>query len=107
MIKNAQYNEFEVGFLKEAAAAGCDTAFLRGYIDQADEIVNIWKEAFDELAEKSGDPLYRYKLANEILYFNSIIPELEKKAGAMDVIKGLPQQFQSAMGSMNSTGLGG
>ena len=44
MIKTAEYIQFEEGFLKEAAANGCDTDFLRGYIDQADEIVDSYSQ---------------------------------------------------------------
>ena len=80
MTKTAEYTKFVDGFIKEAELVGCDGDFLRGYIDQADEIVNIWKEAFDELAEKSGDPLYKIKVANELVYFTMRLPELEKKA---------------------------
>lgn len=104
MIKTAAYNQFVEGFIKEAGDNGCDTDFLRGYIDQADEIVNIWKEAFDELAEKSGDPLYKVKLANELVYFTMRLPELEKKALDLSSISG---GFQKMIGGMNTAGMSG
>jgi hypothetical protein len=91
MNKTAEYIMFEEGFLKEAAQTGCNEDFLRGYLDHADEIVNIWKEAFDELAEKSEDPLYKIKMANEIMYFSMTYPELLEKAA-----QGLPAQASQA-----------
>ena len=80
MNKTAEYIQFEEGFFKEAAAHDCDIAFLRGYVKQADEIVEIWKQAFDELAEKSGDPQYKIKMANELVYLSMVSPNLTKQA---------------------------
>src|SRR5579859_2811084 len=102
MIKSAEYITFEEGFLKEATNHGCDTEFLRGYIKQADEIVDIWKEAFDELAEKSGDPLYRYKMAQELMYLSMIKPDLEKIAN-FDMSQ-IPSQYQNLL-SQNQGGI--
>lgn len=101
MIKSAEYTEFEEGFLKEAKAAGCDVDFLRGYIKQADEVVEIWKNAFDELAEKSKDPLYHYKISQEIMYLSMLAPELEKKADLAASTK----QYQNFLGGMNEGGM--
>ena len=98
MIKTAEYLEFENGFLKEAEAAGCDVPFLKGYIKQADEIVGVWKNAFDELADKSGDRLYRYKMANELLYANMIRKDLEKRALAEAPIQPVSNQYDAPIG---------
>lgn len=87
MIKTAQYIEFEEGFIKEAVATGCDEQFLRGYLAEADDMVDIWKSAFDKLAEDSHDPNYRLKLANELLYFNMKYPELLKEADFMNTLR--------------------
>ena len=110
MIKSAEYVEFENGFLKEAEAAGCDMPFLKGYLKQADEIVELWKNAFDELAEKSGDPLYRYKMANELIYANMLRSELLKKADAAAVAQPtqpITDQYQSFLGkNVNPSGFG-
>ena len=83
ITKSAEYIQFEEGFIKQAEAEGCDGNFLRGYIKQADEIVDVWKRTFDALAEESGDPLYRYKIANELIYLST---ELKKTA----VASGMP-----------------
>jgi hypothetical protein len=107
MNKSAEYIQFEAGFLKSAEEAGCDVTFLRGYIKEADEIVELWKNAFDELAEKSGDPLYRYKLANEILYANMLKKDLEKRADFGSTMSSIPEHFKSFLGGMNNSGLGG
>lgn len=105
MTKTAEYIKFEEGFLKEAELHGCDVPFLRGYIKEADEIVEIWKEAFDELAEKSGDPLYRFKLAQEICYLNQIKPILQKQAGIQEMLQHAPAQYQQFLGGMNQGGM--
>ena len=85
MTKSAEYIQFEEGFLKEAEANGCDIDFLRGYIKEADDITDMWKAAFDEMAEKSGDPLYKVKLAMELASFSNDFPELLKQAGFEDM----------------------
>lgn len=98
MIKTAQYREFEEGFIKEAVATGCDELFLRGYIAEADDMVETWKTAFDKLAEDSHDPQYRTKLANELLYFNMKFPELVKQADVQDALKNMFGNMTNKMG---------
>ena len=103
--------EFEKGFLKEAQEAGCDITFLKGYIKEADEIVEIWKQAFDELAEASGDPLYRYKLANEIIYAGELLKKAENEihpnatAYPPDNTPGPSEPFMNLLG--RTTGMDG
>jgi len=95
MNKTAAYIQLEEGFLKEAEEQGCDVDFLRGYLKQADDIVEIWKTAFDELAEKSGDPQYKIKLANEIVMFNLTYPDMIEKLayGYEDFLKDTTQHL--------------
>ena len=67
--KSEEYIQFEEGYLKEAADNGCNVDFLRGLIKEADEMVEAWREAFDKLAAESGDPQYKFKMAQELVYF--------------------------------------
>ena len=85
MIKTAEYVRFEEGFIQEAVESGCDEQFLRGYIKEADTIVDTWRQAFDELAIASGDPNYRVKLANDLIYFSLINKGLDKQAAPGDI----------------------
>ena len=87
---------FEAGFLKEAEQAGCDVSFLRGLLKEADEMVASWKAAFDELADQSGDPNYRTKLAHELIYFNQRYPEVIKQAGLEDFMGSVNNGFNQA-----------
>ena len=106
MIKSAEYIQFEEGFIKQALEDGCDEQFLRGYIKEADELVDTWKAAFDELAEQSNDPHYRIKLANDIIMFTISTPRLMQKAAwdQSTVSNWLGQQSQNlGMGNGVST----
>jgi hypothetical protein len=95
------YNEFVSGFLKLAEEEKCDVDFLKGYIKQADEIVDIWTQAFDVLAKESGDPQYKVKLANEIIRFTQLLPQIHKQADLQDTEKG----YENFLGGLNNGGL--
>ena len=85
MINAEKYMRFEEGFLKEAAAQGLDVGFLKGMIAEASEIQQKWAEVFEEAEKESGDPQFRTKLANEIVYWSiSTNPPIEKDANWLD-----------------------
>jgi hypothetical protein len=102
MIKTAEYIQFEEGFLKVAAEHGCDIPFLRGYIKEADDIVEKWAAAWDELAEESKDPLYKTKVAMELIRLSQMRDQLYKKAGAEGLLGGI----NSYMSGMTGGGMG-
>ena len=108
MTKSAEYLAFEAGFLKEAAEAGLDVPFLKGLIAEAEEIQNKWAEFFEEAEKESGDPLFRVKLANEIVMWNIQNPPLNKTAGLSDFLQN-PQimEFFKSIGGQENPGMGG
>jgi hypothetical protein len=67
MIKGAAYEQFEAGFLKEAEAQGCDVDFLKGMLKEAEEVQNYWTTTLAEFEKQSGDPLFRMKLAGDLV----------------------------------------
>lgn len=60
------YEQFEEGFLKQAAEQGADVNVLRGMIAEQAELMQKWSMAFDEIEQQTGDRLFRYKLAGEL-----------------------------------------
>ena len=60
------YQQFEEGFLKQAAEAGADVDVLRGIIAEQADLMQKWSAAFDEAEQITGDKLFRYKLAGEL-----------------------------------------
>lgn len=102
MTKTAEYIQFEEGFLKVAAEHGCDIPFLRGYLKEADEIVEKWAAAWDELAAESKDPLYKTKVAMELIRLSQMREQLYKQAGAEGLLGGL----NSYMSGMTGGGMG-
>lgn len=58
--------DMELHFIKNAEEAGCDPVYVLGFLDEATDIMNKWAEYVDEAEKQSGDPLYRYKLAEDL-----------------------------------------
>lgn len=102
MTKTAEYIQFEEGFLKVAAQHGCDIPFLKGYLMEADDIVEKWAAAWDELDQQSSDPLYKTKVAMEIIRLSQMRPQLYKKAAE----EGLMGGVNSYMSGMTGGGMG-
>jgi hypothetical protein len=117
MIKTAEYIQFEEGFLKVAEQEGCNVNFLRGFIKEADEIVEKWALAFDMLEKEYNDPQYKTKVACELIRMTMISPAILKKAEEAPPaqtteptgIAGLLSGFTKGTGWQNSLeqGLGG
>lgn len=64
---NDNYKQLEEGFVKQAVDMGVEEAFIRGYIKQAQDVSDTWQEVIKEAEIKSNDPLFREKLAMEVL----------------------------------------
>jgi hypothetical protein len=122
MNKSAAYITFEEGFIKEAVNNGCDEHFLRGYIKQAEDTMDMWKAAFDELALIHNDPQYHVKIANEIAYVclahQDIITKIAGEQGfsypqmMSDITHGVPeiakgQKYLSSLPNDNPGFMGG
>jgi hypothetical protein len=55
------------GFIKGAEEQGCNGNFVRGYVGYYQGLVDEASDWIKQAEEKSGDPAYRLKLAEEIL----------------------------------------
>ena len=76
------YEQFEAGFIKEAAANGADPDVLRGMIAEQADLMQKWSAAFDEIEQQTGDKLFRYKLAGELSVIYADNARMVKEANA-------------------------
>lgn len=103
---NNVITQFNEGFFKEAAELQMDTNFLKGLVAENDEAVQKWAAAFDEIEQKTGDRLFRYKLAGELAELMKDRPQTELMKQANGMMEQI-MQFAQNNPEMAGGGIGG
>jgi hypothetical protein len=112
-MNKIEFSMAEIGFIKEAIDQGIDAQFLYGFLKQAQNVMDTYGDAISLAEKNSGDPHYRSKLANELLYCSPYI-EIVKTAdgeGIQGILSnpkalGLLQGFGKLMGATGQGAFG-